>query len=253
MRNNERDQANQKAFKCNLIKLFDVATIDALSVMTIEEDKQFLMMQRDDVFSCRMTGVDVLLARKEERKRAREERFRNFARKVTSNTLFDSALPHGAFVPSSSSSSLSPTYCLDSEESFHATDSVAISEHSGSSSSTSSSDSDEDFHDHSPRLKREPKRAKVSNIFRNSNVTAALDRVNVPDRGATFIVGAVAQALGHDVDTMTLSRSSIRRSRYKNREEETAGMDKEVIGDVPLLLHWDGKLLPDITGEKKNN
>ena len=30
-------------------------------------------MQRDDVFSCIMAGVDALLARKEERKSAREE------------------------------------------------------------------------------------------------------------------------------------------------------------------------------------
>ena len=53
------------------------------------------------------------------------------------------------------------------------------------------------------------------------------------------------------VNTMTLSRSSIQRSCYKNREEEAEDMDKEVIGNVPLLLHWDGKLLPDITGRKE--
>jgi hypothetical protein len=249
-RNNVHDQANQEAFKSTLIQLFDMATSDALSVMTIEEDRQFLIMQRDDVFSCSMAGVDVSLTRKEKRKSAREERFQNFAAKVASNTLVNSALSNVAFVPSSSSQSTS--HCLDSGRFVHPMKSTAASEaHYSSSSFPCTSDSDEEFQARSPCLKSQPKRAKVNNILTDTNVTAALDRVNVPDRGATFIVGAVAQALGHNVNSMTLSRSSIRRSRYRNRAEEAAGIDKEVIGDEPLLLHWDGKLLPDITGKKE--
>ena len=70
------------------------------------------------------------------------------------------------------------------------------------------------------------------------------------DRGATYIVGAVAKALGHDVTTMTLSRSSVRRSRCKIRAEQAA-VCEEFIHSESLLLHWDGKLLPDITGSKE--
>ena len=117
-----------------------------------------------------------------------------------------------------------------------------INIHSSSASSTSS---DEEFQVST----LEPKRRRV-NVLDDPDVAGALDRVNIPDRGATYIVGTVAKALGHDVSSMTLSRSSIRRSRYRNREKQ-ATVEQEFIRSSPLLLHWDGKLLPDITGSKE--
>ena len=117
-----------------------------------------------------------------------------------------------------------------------------INIHSSSASSTSS---DEEFQVST----LEPKRCRV-NVLDDPDVAGALDRVNIPDRGATYIVGTVAKALGHDVSSMTLSRSSIRRSRYRNREKQ-ATVEQEFIRSTPLLLHWDGKLLPDITGSKE--
>jgi len=81
-------------------------------------------------------------------------------------------------------------------------------------------------------------------------VAGALDQVNIPDRGATYVIGTVAKALGHDVSSMTLSRSSIRYSRYRNCEKQTT-VEQEFICSTPLLLLWDGKLLPDITGSKE--
>jgi hypothetical protein len=75
------------------------------------------------------------------------------------------------------------------------------------------------------------------------------------DRGATFVIGAVAKVLRHDVNEMALSRSSVRRLRCKNREQEAATtIDKFIdssVTETPLLLHWDGKLLVDITGSKE--
>ena len=100
-----------------------------------------------------------------------------------------------------------------------------------------------------PRRKLEPKRRRV-NILDDPDVAGALDQVNIPDRGATHVVGTVAKALGHDVSSMTLSRSSVRRSCYRNREKQ-ATVEQEFIRSTPLLLHWDGKLLPDITGSKE--
>jgi len=86
----------------------------------------------------------------------------------------------------------------------------------------------------------------------DADVAGALDHVDTStlDRGSTYIVGAVAKALGHDISTLTLSRSSIKRSRFKNREE--AGyVDKELISNGLLLLHWDEKLLLDIIDSKE--
>ena len=250
-RNNDRDRANQEMFENHLIQLFDIATSDALATMKIEDDRQFLIKQRNSVLSCSMLGVDVLLARKEERKNAREERFRNFAAKVSVNAVDSETAPLNAV---SSFNSPSTSHCLDTEASAAVLDSTQPTGDSEQlfsiPSSSQSSDSDDEYKFCSPSLKSQPKRAKV-NILTDPDVAGALDRVNVPDRGATYIVGAVAKALGHDVGSMTLSRSSIRRSRYKNREEAATTVDNEFISNAPLLLHWDSKLLPDIAGNKE--
>ena len=76
------------------------------------------------------------------------------------------------------------------------------------------------------------------------------DGVSIPERGATYIIRSVTKALGRDVSSMTLSRNSVRRSRYRNREKQ-ATVEQEFIRSTPLLLHWDGKLLPDISGNKE--
>ena len=88
----------------------------------------------------------------------------------------------------------------------------------------------------------------AKNTIINPEVVGALDRVNLPDRGAMFVVVSVAKALGHPLDDMALSRSTIRRSRMAIRKE-VAEADKDNFSvEFPLLLHWDGKLLLDIAG-----
>jgi hypothetical protein len=153
-RNNDRDRGNQEEFKSHIHCLFDVARSDALTTMKIEEDKQFLIMQRNDVLSCTMAGVDVVLDSKEKRKRIREERFSKFAVKVQSDNLVDST---------SSTSNI----C-----------------NSSSSCTSCSSDSDDEFkvRHRSSSIKSQPKQARV-NILADPDVAGALDRVNVPDRG----------------------------------------------------------------------
>ncbi|KAG0721992.1 hypothetical protein GWK47_045298 [Chionoecetes opilio] len=51
-------------------------------------------------------------------------------------------------------------------------------------------------------------------------------------------------SLGHDIEHITVSRSSIHRARVKNREE--IAMSLSFKPEVPLVLHWDGKLLPSL-------
>ena len=70
-----------------------------------------------------------------------------------------------------------------------------------------------------PSRKHEQNNRRI-NILDDPEVAGALDRVNKPDRGATYVVGTVAKALGHDINCMTLSRSLIRRSRNRNHEKQ---------------------------------
>src|SRR6476469_4845798 len=144
-RNNEGDLSNQGMFKSHLVKLYDIATSDALITMKNEEDRQFLIKQRNDVLSCSMSGVDVKLARKEERKDAREKRFCAFAAKVSA---VDSVKTLNSSASVSVSNSVPST--VDCRES--------------SSSSSQSSDSVEEFQNCKLTVKpnkSQPKQAKV--------------------------------------------------------------------------------------------
>lgn len=118
----------------------------------------------------------------------------------------------------------------------------------GSSPSTHHESSDDDFSLPTAILDSNNSKKKLEKpppIF-TSSVVATLDRVNVSDRQAMFIVGSVAKALGTELDNVPLSRSTIRRKRNEKRET-IAELDKASFCPLfPLVLHWDGKLLPDI-------
>src|SRR6267154_1562591 len=80
----------------------------------------------------------------------------------------------------------------------------------------------------------------------SKEVAMTLDRVNISDRKATFVISATAKALGYKLDDVSISRSSIRRTRVETRQAVAEADRTAFTPDVPLLLHWDGKLLPDI-------
>jgi hypothetical protein len=171
-----------------------------------------LMMQREDVSSYSIAGVDRNLAEKEARKRAREE-------ETVKRKMRQSEQQQGACA------------LLSSDE----------------SQSEGNEDSDDEFKVEIPKVEKKSKVGNVINIAKDPEVAGALDRVNLTDRGAMFVVSSVAKALGHPVENITLSRSSIRRSRMSNREEISTSDHETFRADCPpLLLHWDGKLLPDI-------
>src|SRR6218665_1381253 len=66
-----------------------------------------------------------------------------------------------------------------------------------------------------------------------------------------FVVGAIAQALGVDLDDVALSRNTIPRARHETRSVVASEIRATFTVDSPVLLHWDGKLLPDISGSKE--
>ena len=68
-RQRESDRMKEDMFKSYLQELFDIATKDVMTEIQQEEDREFLRMQREDVFSSSMSGVDLTTAAKESRKR----------------------------------------------------------------------------------------------------------------------------------------------------------------------------------------
>ena len=82
-------------------------------------------------------------------------------------------------------------------------------------------------------------------------MAAALDRTQISDRQAAQVLIPFAVELGHDVNELALSRASIGRRRKANRTEQAAELKEAFAPSVPLTIHWDGKLMPDLTGRDK--
>jgi hypothetical protein len=103
------------------------------------------------------------------------------------------------------------------------------------------SDSDEEFK--MPQAKS-PKSVPATQLY-SSHVTAALDRSKASDRAAVHLIGPVAAALGHDVSSLPLSRSTVKRVRERNRAEQGKDIKVAFQPKYPLVIHWDGQILPD--------
>ena len=84
----------------------------------------------------------------------------------------------------------------------------------------------------------------------DNKLLASLDIAKVSDRSASLIMIPTVRNLGHDPDESNVSYSSIRRARQKFRKDVSETVKAELKYDVPLTIHWDGKLLADITGEE---
>ena len=61
----------------------------------------------------------------------------------------------------------------------------------------------------------------------------------------------MAAALGHDpMKLLLFPRSTIQRTRKRTRRDVADPVRHEFITSYPLVVHWDGKALPDMLGGK---
>ena len=221
-----RHRAREMVFKADMDDLFDIAHHQVFSLMGNEEDKVFLRMQRDDPTSCSMVGADLTLSNQEARKRQRATA--EHSRRARSNA----AAAAGA-----------------------ANDLQSTSASSALSSSSENSDrddpDDEDFRAPStPPAASPPKRPRMKQVI-TPQVVAALDRVTLPSRGATFVAAALVQGMGVDLADVSLSRNTIHRARNVARQEFAQASKCALNRDELFLLHWDGKLLHEIASGTK--
>ena len=82
-------------------------------------------------------------------------------------------------------------------------------------------------------------------------VSGALDRNKTFDQEAVRLMVPVAAALGHDPSSLPLSRSIIHCMRQKTRKEFAEATLMEYKPSCPIVVHWDGKILPEIFGQGK--
>lgn len=198
----------EQAFTIDLDNLFDVAHVDALVLLTIEEDRLFLLAQRERGRRGYMSGVDHVLSQQESR--------REIQRQVQQRKI-----------------------CREQERIHAAADVIELA------SSNSSDDEVQPIRTGSRNRKR-GRKAIVT-----EDVASALDRTQISDRKAVYVLSAAAASLGHSTDELAINRSTIRRTRIKTRERIAASIKQSFTVDIPLIVHWDGKLLPDVTGTDK--
>ncbi|KAG0713776.1 hypothetical protein GWK47_015469 [Chionoecetes opilio] len=67
------------------------------------------------------------------------------------------------------------------------------------------------------------------------------------DRSATYVLTEAARCLGQNVEELNINRSSIRRQRLKHRAAMASKIREEFRSGTPLVVHWDGKLVMDLT------
>lgn len=82
------------------------------------------------------------------------------------------------------------------------------------------------------------------------NLAASLDVAKLSDRNAALVLTPALKILGHDPAEYNINPNSIRRERAKHRLNIAENLKVEFTPEVPLTIHWDGKLLEDIVGNE---
>lgn len=97
------------------------------------------------------------------------------------------------------------------------------------------------------------KKLRGKNKIITPKLAAALDACKISDRYAVHIISAVAESLGHNIEEYVLNRTSLHQAREQIREERVSTLRKKLkLNELDTIcLHWDGKLLPALTGNDK--
>ncbi|KAL1498419.1 hypothetical protein ABEB36_009225 [Hypothenemus hampei] len=76
-------------------------------------------------------------------------------------------------------------------------------------------------------------------------LAAALDRCQLSIRDSVFILQAIIEALGLNINDYNVNKSSIQRIRTEKRKERAKVIQMNFKNEVPnvVTVHWDGKLL----------
>jgi len=215
-RRTEKQKQNEDLFTSVLDDLFDVAHADALVIIKIPEDREFLLAQREKGRRGCMGSKDMILHGVEKRRCDRQQ-IAEKRRKCEQER-------------------------------------VASSSNACALETSDSSTDEEDPVDKSYiPMKNTPKKVGHRHIV-SPEMASSLDRTMISDRKATFVLASVAKALGHDPSELVLNKESVRQSWRQHRQAAAYHIKEtfDVDGPTgPLTIHWDGKILPALTGNDK--
>lgn len=212
-------QEQEAKFTENLENLFDVAHAEALSMIKNPEDRQFLLALREKGRRGVMGPVDQVLTARE--KRVWEATQKEEKRRIKSEAY--------------AAEMLSPAK-IDFK-----------------SSSCSSSSNEENTDGGKGTVGGSPKKKRVRRATKNiitPGLSAALDRTGMSSRQATYVIAETAKSLGHDVADINVNRMSVHRRRKQHRAQFAQELKAKFAVSTPLVVHWDGKLMEELTGKQ---
>ena len=225
-RNNPTDQANQSRYTEKIDKLFDISHANSNQLIKIEEDREFLKMQQESRTGTIGT-LDKKLSEKEKRSAERLERHKLFLKRSVTAVETNAE-----------------THNQSSSEESEFEDNLSILS-STSSNNSSASDKVEDFGTE-PKTPRNPRKRRKNLI--SPSISAVLDRTNTSIRKSTMILASVVNEAGCSTSSVPLSKSTVHRHRQRRREEAAKEI-KANYNTTKSVVHWDGKMLPDVSGK----
>ncbi|CAI6357229.1 unnamed protein product [Macrosiphum euphorbiae] len=191
-------------FRLKMANLFDIGDADALKKIMIEEDRQFLLTQRELGRRGFISTEDVFTTQKDNRKMEREEKLRLYKEKVANRN----------------SSNIYDFTSSDTEEN-----------HSSDNSS------DDDFKVKEKKLKKVIASKKKLKPLITPELAGVLDRTKVGDRQATFIIGDTVKSLEEDINSFACSRSTIKLHREKIRQDMASFIKESFTPNSKLTVH----------------
>ncbi|GBN60140.1 hypothetical protein AVEN_271545-1 [Araneus ventricosus] len=171
-RRSETQEENERNFISDLNNLFDIAHANALEIIKIEEDRKFLLSQREPGRRGCLMGIDMKLEKREERVLLRVIEQENRRAKAHHSSEIDD------------------TFMDSSEESSGTED---ISDQPGPSSNIVQSSLEENIN---AQIELRMGIVCVRKCFLTPKIMAVLDRFQISQRSAVFILEAVAESLG---------------------------------------------------------
>ena len=222
----------EQDFVNKLDLLFDVAHADALNLIKIDEDRHFLLDQRGKREMV-MTTLDKDLVKKQARSLQRQRDEEERRSRVKAKDMSTLTPLTSTYVPQPEMEDLS-------------------------TSKSDKSSEDEKEQEYTPSAYKKSRKSSTEKNERGSlttslftpQLTSALDRNKVSDREAVRLMVPLVAALGKDSSDLPISRTTIQRQRKKARKEFAEDMKRTFQPDHPLMVHWDGKIMPDIIGFK---
>jgi len=130
------------------------------------------------------------------------------------------------------------------------TDTTVFSSQPGTSKSEEYAKTEtENYFSSSPKP---PKNKRARKNILTARLSATLDRCKISDRDAVHILTSCVDAVNLDPLEFVINRTSIKKARENFRKKTSLDV-KSKFYDLNLnfvVIHWDSKILPDITGKK---